>query len=650
MATRSNTLDKVNRTRNRKEEMVLRNRRSGIDNRWRKLCGFLLLIFFIQVTGSVSVSPVWAETIDLMDTRVGRVLHKFIEKVGRNAPGNRSSTRTALSLDTNTGEVNGRVEITLGNYWGRIRAPTYENPNRKVDVALDASLAGEFGYNLMTQMYHGKLEFKFPTLDSILGTKHLGTISIPLDRIIDIIEGNIDINELLEMIPNPIPQVFRIELRNEYDKIKKSYEERHTARNIYFAKKRFVEWANPCEKVFTWGAELVVTGGAAAELIMHEVKAKLLDEKDEILVWLRAHSEAQAVGLFDMLLSGKRFTWPYLSAVWQPVRYEARRYLFNRLVHDWLPCNHIGFVLIWEWADNPRWAKEKYTDLTNEIFEQLYDRIPKTKELKAVLKGFAKKGEKYAETIFTDVTEAIYAEVYGPGELPTSAALKLALDLFDQGWSYAEVKAEVMAQKAGDKPARAAARERAVVLLLTQYLQSRSGSTPSEDPEAPVEPSPSGYDLAITKILAPKTVTLTRKKPARAKVQVTIQNRGDQVAIRTLPELENLVVLEVESLKKKCSDPIPKLDTRQLTKRLPLELKPKKTLTLPFEVSFTCANDPAKGVDHTDYGYSARVDLFVLNGELDDLPANDECPALDMLDYGCVIKAGSGKFTDVVKR
>ena len=138
------------------------------------------------------------------------------------------------------------------------------------------------------------------------------------------------------------------------------------------------------------------------------------------------------------------------------------------------------------------------------------------------------------------------------------------------------------------------------------------------------------YDLAVTKITAPKTVILTYRNQVQTKqVKVEIQNRSPHSETIQDPKmLANLVTLTVESLGASCSDLVPVL--RPPTKPFPLTLKPKKKLTVVFDVIFDCANDGAKSTPmnpgHEDFRYVAEVNHAALDGKADTHPADDVCP------------------------
>jgi hypothetical protein len=164
------------------------------------------------------------------------------------------------------------------------------------------------------------------------------------------------------------------------------------------------------------------------------------------------------------------------------------------------------------------------------------------------------------------------------------------------------------------------------------------------------------HDLAVTAINAPQTVTLTPKKPQLTKsVNVQLQNRSPHnETIPDLATLDQLVTLTVTSLGS-CPAPVPVLHEGPPQKPLPLTLKPKKMLTVVFDVTFDCANDPAKGAGHVDYRYTATVDHGALDRHPDAHPADDSCPrsaqGVDPHPDGTIKDKGCAEeVTDVVQK
>lgn len=146
-----------------------------------------------------------------------------------------------------------------------------------------------------------------------------------------------------------------------------------------------------------------------------------------------------------------------------------------------------------------------------------------------------------------------------------------------------------------------------------------------------IKTNTSVHDLAITAIIPPYQVILSAKKPEITKtVKVILQNRSPLLETITDSEmLGQFVDLNVESLGL-CPEPTVKLLTEKLQKRMPINLKPKQTVSVDFAVTFNCANDPeantSKNPGHQDYRYTATVNGSVLSGYADIHEEDDVCP------------------------
>ncbi len=136
-----------------------------------------------------------------------------------------------------------------------------------------------------------------------------------------------------------------------------------------------------------------------------------------------------------------------------------------------------------------------------------------------------------------------------------------------------------------------------------------------------------GNDLAVIKVVLPKTVKLTSKVPARTvKVKVTIQNRSPHSeTITDAVMLGKLVHLSVDTVGIACPAPATVLHVGKPQKKLPLTLKSKGKLSVLFDVAIDCANDVAKGVGHGDFRLTARVSHSAF-GSGDAHVADDACP------------------------
>ena len=128
---------------------------------------------------------------------------------------------------------------------------------------------------------------------------------------------------------------------------------------------------------------------------------------------------------------------------------------------------------------------------------------------------------------------------------------------------------------------------------------------------------------------APKKIALSTKAPSKAgKITVTIQNHGTEVeSIPSLDALTALVSVEVETLGTNCPSFAASLVARRKA-AFPIDLAPKKSLTLTYQATFNCANDPlatSKTANHNDFKVVATLDLSALD-EIDTTDSNNVCP------------------------
>ncbi len=159
-----------------------------------------------------------------------------------------------------------------------------------------------------------------------------------------------------------------------------------------------------------------------------------------------------------------------------------------------------------------------------------------------------------------------------------------------------------------------------------------------------------GNDLAVTKIKAPKTVTLTQKVPARlVRVKVEIQNRSPHPeTVPDLVALGKLAHFDVGSNGLGCVAPLAIVHAGKPQKKLPLTLKSKAKVQVLFDLPIACANDAAKGTGHEDYRLTAHVSHSAL-GSGDAHVADDACPRtvtppgeIDPFPNGKILDKGCG--------
>jgi len=164
------------------------------------------------------------------------------------------------------------------------------------------------------------------------------------------------------------------------------------------------------------------------------------------------------------------------------------------------------------------------------------------------------------------------------------------------------------------------------------------------------------YDLAITSIAQPKRVVLSSETPSRTSLlKVKLQNRGPfEETIEDAAMLANLITVTTESLPPAtCLEPTIALHSDKPQKPFPITIKPGKSLTVYYDVTFNCANDANR--DTPDFSFSAIVDRTAIDGKADTNPADDICPRDSNLpkDKGCGARKpdhtlGGDVTTDVV--
>ena len=164
------------------------------------------------------------------------------------------------------------------------------------------------------------------------------------------------------------------------------------------------------------------------------------------------------------------------------------------------------------------------------------------------------------------------------------------------------------------------------------------------------------YDLAIISIAQPKRVTLSSSTPTKTSfLKVKLQNKGPfEEIIENATMLANLITITAESLPPAtCPAPTPVLHVGKPQKPFPITIKPGKTLTVYYDVTFDCANDVTKYTQ--DFRFSALVNRTAIDGKADTNPADDICPrdSTSPTDKGCGARKpdhslGADVTTDVV--
>jgi hypothetical protein len=306
----------------------------------------LLLIIVLGLFLTVP-NRVHAEEIDIRQIpELQHVVQKIENLLPK--PGNKGSARLeSLIFDTDALEIRGTALTVAKHSWGRVRAPTLSNPNRKVEVQAQKTFRSTFIYNLETNRMRGNVnlgEVKLGT--KVLGRDYsisFGEVKIDLERLQRALEG--DLIAIVEMIPTP--GVIENQRRNEYNNIRQSKWDQHGRENVYFASREFVNWATP-ERIGVWVVEAIVTGGAGSTAIMYEVSSEAMKEISALTRWLENKGIDEAQATAEQILSGRRVNWPFLAVYWQTIKYEARRAVAGNPIYPWIPVRHAAFYIVWK--------------------------------------------------------------------------------------------------------------------------------------------------------------------------------------------------------------------------------------------------------------------------------------------------------------
>lgn len=162
------------------------------------------------------------------------------------------------------------------------------------------------------------------------------------------------------------------------------------------------------------------------------------------------------------------------------------------------------------------------------------------------------------------------------------------------------------------------------------------------------------YDLAIMSIAQPKRVVLSAETPSKTSLlKVKLRNRGPfEETIEDAAVLTDLITVTAESLSA-CPAPTPILHESKPQKLFPITIKPGKTLTVYYDVTFDCPHDATR--DTPDFRFSAKVNRAAIDEKEDTNPADDVCPrdSTSPKDKGCGARKpdntlGGEILTDVV--
>ena len=177
--------------------------------------------------------------------------NKICEAMNRFAPplGNKSGITCRHLTVSSAGIVKGTVRVTFGHKW-----------TRPIPLSRSAHVDIDFRYSIPDNQLD--MQTRIPLRLSVRyrgrGFSHnFGDIVVDLDVMDELLEA--DANAILVRIPNPAPELGRIERADDYARIRREYEQYHGRDNVYFASKRFVNWAD-AQRIAGWVGATVVGG------------------------------------------------------------------------------------------------------------------------------------------------------------------------------------------------------------------------------------------------------------------------------------------------------------------------------------------------------------------------------------------------------
>ncbi len=274
-----------------------------------------------------------AQTQDLRNTNGGRELLNVLKSL---AQGNeRSAGVDSLTADLRSGNVNGSVWIRHRQKSAEVGGTAGDllrraNVSREV-IAYDLTMRGKFAFNPKRGTGH-------LTLDLGRGVK------FDTKKVEQLLEGD------LSVVADAYPTLGFLEKRlwNDYDTIRRTYDDRYGRGNAYVASKRFVDWATP-ETAGRWVLTAIATAGTAAVTsAIRESQNMSMKEAAEIGGWLQQKGIRESTAVVRSILSGERVDWPYLAVKWQAVPYYSQNLVAGRPVGPRIPVSHAAFVLVWK--------------------------------------------------------------------------------------------------------------------------------------------------------------------------------------------------------------------------------------------------------------------------------------------------------------
>lgn len=132
------------------------------------------------------------------------------------------------------------------------------------------------------------------------------------------------------------------------------------------------------------------------------------------------------------------------------------------------------------------------------------------------------------------------------------------------------------------------------------------------------------HSLALDGVVVPSRVRLRKDgKPATARVGVRLANPGSRTEVVTdAAMLDALLAVDVRSLGAVAAPAAVRAGPR----RFPIVIPPRRSATVPFDVTVVAANDPARGAGHEDFVVRAALDPAALDRLRRPVPVDPPAP------------------------
>jgi hypothetical protein len=265
-------------------------------------------------------------TIDLRKTAMGSILGQWLSTF---AQGNKGESKVEeFTFNVRTRQLTVRLYARHCQSWGKVI------PGQGPVDLYSITQRATFRYNFKSG--EGMFDIDLGKLAPRINSKTLKRLA----------EG--DLVAVAEALaPEAIGQLMHYERQNNYDARVADYRSRYGQANVYFASKKFVDWATP-ETIGKYVINGVLSGGASVyPQIMRDARERAMEEMPPLTDWLQRCGMANASLVARQLLTGETPRWPFIKFEMIPVRYSAREKPLAAMSTPWRHVDHLAFVIVW---------------------------------------------------------------------------------------------------------------------------------------------------------------------------------------------------------------------------------------------------------------------------------------------------------------